>query len=248
MMNHSNKIEMRDWDQYNTTTTMMNSSYSTPTAIGSYTQLDYHLQEKKKLPPPPPPPPRHHHITNPNIIVDNQSCDHNNNKGQVEIPNRRQSHLYTPFHDNNALSDNNNYNNRRSYYASNLAPIDTTISNSSLSRSATWQPSTSSTPSMSHEQQQSIPLYHTTISGNHHQQHYLSPVNADIPARRTSRNYTNNPEIQAKLDAMLSSDRALFLSTVLHNTNLGIETSSSTTHGTTTVIYRRSTTPASRPI
>lgn len=38
---------------------------------------------------------------------------------------------------------------------------------------------------------------------------------SDIPARRTSRNYSGNPEIQAKMNALLNSDRATYISNLL---------------------------------
>lgn len=39
---------------------------------------------------------------------------------------------------------------------------------------------------------------------------------SDIPTRRTSRNYYNNPEVEAKLNALLNSDRANHLSQLIH--------------------------------
>ncbi|KAI9257585.1 hypothetical protein EDC94DRAFT_614894 [Helicostylum pulchrum] len=114
------------------------------------------------------------------------SIEATSNRNDIEIPNRRQSHLYTPFHGN--IPDDYK---RRSCY---LAPLDANISSSSLTRSATWQPSST-----------------TTTTTN---EHVL--LDADIiPDRRTSRNYAANPEIQARLDAMLNSDRTTYLSTVL---------------------------------
>jgi hypothetical protein len=174
----SNKLEVRERD-------LMNTSYSTPTATGSYTHL--------------------------------RNADTNKPSGDVEIPNRRQSHLYTPFHNNIDQGTtpvvDNIYNKRRSYYTSSLSPLDANISSASLTRSATWQPSTSASPN-------------------------TQTPNVDIiPDRRTSRNYANNPEIQARLDAMLNSDKTSYLATVLHN---GAPPS------TNTNVNRRSTTPANR--
>lgn len=144
-----------------------NLSYSTPIPT-----------TQPALPPPPPP-------------AAAAACDN------VEIPNRRQSHLYTPFHKED--------NKRRSYYSQQLSPT-ANISSSSLTRSATWQASTAS----NHTQTQKVEL---------------------IPDRRTSRNYADNPEIQAKLDAMLHSDKASYLTAVLQN-------------GSNNNINRRSTTPS----
>jgi hypothetical protein len=144
---------------------------------------------------------------------------------QIQIPNRRQSHLYTPFHNQFQDIDTNNTvipDKRRSYYVSQLAPIpDASNSTSSLSRSASWQPSSSSS-ALSSPQQLHI------------------PVVDNIPARRTSRNYSEDPEIQAKLDAILSSEKAYFLSHVLHNNDALTRNNPN--------MYRRSTTPSSRPL
>ncbi|KAI9363633.1 hypothetical protein BD770DRAFT_424587 [Pilaira anomala] len=151
-----------------------------------------------------------------------------NHHSDIEIPSRRQSHLYTPFHKNNKntepseiiLSDSSELYQRRSYYSAQLTTntntTDLNISTSSLTRSATWQPSGAS-PS-------------TVI--NNTLEHPDQSLHADcIPDRRTSRNYAANPEIQARLNAMLNSDRASYLSSVLQ----------SSTNNTT--VHRRSTTP-----
>jgi hypothetical protein len=216
---NSNKLEIRDRDQY-----MMNNSLSTPTTIGSYTQLRSEYNNIKS-------------VNAPEIVIDNQSCN------EIKIPSRRQSHLYTQFHDssNEYTSNNTNmintdyYNSkRRSYYTSNLAPIDASISNSSLTRSATWQPSSSLSANNTANT--------ANTPGN---KQYITPINADsIPARRTSKNYANNPNIQAKLDAMLNSDRTFYLSNAIHqNNNSGHIDSSSSNNSS---MYRRSTTPGNR--
>ncbi|CAO3606805.1 unnamed protein product [Mucor hiemalis] len=236
----SGNMEIRERDQY-----MMNSSFSTPTAVGSYTQLNYRQD-------PPPSTPIHKvtytPIKGPNIIIQqSQDCDMKKGGEEIQIPNRRQSHLYTPFHETNTLSgDNDNYtynNTRRSYYVSNLAPIDTDISNASLSRSATWQPSSSSNNATATTAINNNNIALLNTPGNSNCQ-YLGPQ-TDIPARRTSRNYANNPEIQAKLDAMFNSDRAHLLSTVIHNYNVEQEPVD-TANNNNTIIYRRSTTPGNR--
>lgn len=129
------------------------------------------------------------------------------NHSDIEIPNRRQSHLYTPFH--GTVPDDYK---RRSCY---LAPSDANVSSASLTRSATWQPSTS-----------------TTAATNDH-----VLLGSDIiPDRRTSRNYAANPEIQARLNAMLNSDRTAYLSTVLQSNH---REGSGSSH-----VQRRSTTPS----
>lgn len=240
------EVVVKERDQY-----MMNSSFSTPTAVGSYTQLNY---TQDTNPPPPPATPAHKvnyaYIKGPNIIIQQSQDGDVVKKGgeEIQIPDRRQSHLYTPFHDSNTLHNDNNttnytyQNTRRSYYVSNLAPIDTDISNSSLSRSATWQPSSSASSSVNNATTtNNISLLNTP--GNNNCQ-YLGPQ-TDIPARRTSRNYANNPEIQAKLDAMFNSDRANLLSTVIHNYNVE-QSPTATNSNNNTIIYRRSTTPGSR--
>lgn len=151
-----------------------------------------------------------------------------NHHSDIEIPSRRQSHLYTPFHKNNTntepseiiLSDSSELYQRRSYYSAQLTTTTTTttdlnISTSSLTRSATWQPSGAS----------------STVNNNT-LEHQNQSFHADcIPDRRTSRNYAANPEIQARLNAMLNSDKASYLSSVLQ----------SSTNNTT--VHRRSTTP-----
>jgi hypothetical protein len=160
------------------------------------------------------------------------------NDSEIQIPNRRQSHLYTPFHNQfqdinnnegveNVISDANTK--RRSFYGNQLSPIPdlSNSSTSSLSRSASWQPSSSTASSA------------TLLSP-----HQLQNSTMDsIPARRTSRNYSEDPEIQAKLNAILSSEKGYFLSHVLHNNN-----NSETLNNNNTNVYRRSTTPASRPL
>ncbi|KAG2202072.1 hypothetical protein INT47_006264 [Mucor saturninus] len=132
----------------------------------------------------------------------------------IEIPNRRQSHLYTPFHQKTqgleVPKEEEDLNKRRSYY---LTQADNTHygSSASLTRSATWQPTTNN---LHHTQNGQVEL---------------------IPDRRTSRNYANNPEIQARLDAMLQNDKTSYLSSVLQN------------HPpTSSAMNRRSTTPSSR--
>lgn len=95
-----------------------------------------------------------------------------------QIPNRRQSHLYN----SDTVSLDNYQLKRRSYL-----PPSHNESSSSLTRSATWQPSTpKNTQINAHNDNLNID---------------------DIPTRRTSRNYSDNPEIQAKLNAVLNSDR-----------------------------------------
>lgn len=113
---------------------------------------------------------------------DNYYCSQ---KLDLEIPNRRQSHLYTPYHQQQQIVDTSDtvsldtYQYKRRSYL----PPSNNESSSSLTRSATWQPSSS--------QQQNT--------------HNLKVD--DIPTRRTSRNYSDNPEIQAKLNAVLNSDK-----------------------------------------
>jgi hypothetical protein len=40
-------------------------------------------------------------------------------------------------------------------------------------------------------------------------------IETDIPTRRTSKNYNSNPEIEAKMNVLLNSDRASYLSHIL---------------------------------
>jgi hypothetical protein len=197
--NHdSNKLEIISRENY-----MMNNSFSTPTTIiETYTQLRSEYNNLTQT---------YSTGSSPRIVV-NKQTDEGSNSNDIKIPNRRQSHLYTPYHDRNeftstdpatTLTATDYYNSkRRSYYLA--PPVDSSLSinNSSLTRSATWQPSTS---------QYAI----NNTPGNSNNQ----PI-TDIPARRASRNYANNPEIQAKLDAMLNSDKAFFLlKTPAYNTS-----------------------------
>lgn len=126
----------------------------------------------------------------------------------IEIPNRRQSHLYTPFHQVFEKEEEEDMYKEKPY----LTTIDNHThygSSASLTRSATWQPS------------------------SHHTQQTATTVEL-IPDRRTSRNYANNPEIQARLDAMLQNDKTCYLSSVLQQ------------QPTSSAMNRRSTAPSSR--
>ncbi|KAL9536669.1 hypothetical protein MBANPS3_012465, partial [Mucor bainieri] len=155
---------------------------------------------------------------------------------QVQIPDRRQSHLYTLYlnkEDQEGGSDEAttliDYR-HKSYYQSQLSPainvIDVTSSSSTtLTRSATWQPS-SSTSQMPppnqylspHSPPPPVPPHAFVASPS------LSTAQGTaenmIPARRTSRNYSEDPEIQAKLDALLQSEKATYLSHMIQNNNL----------------------------
>ncbi|CAO3700924.1 unnamed protein product [Rhizopus stolonifer] len=129
----------------------------------------------------PPPPPLPSHDAEP-LIQKNQE-----NISEIKIPARHQSRLYTPFH-NETLSAEENDNNsqeykRRSCYS---ARLSTNIQSSSLTRSASWQPSSSS-------------------NSNIDQRNVLQC----IPDRRTSRNYAQDPDIQAKLNEMIQSEKTL---------------------------------------
>ncbi|KAI8350148.1 hypothetical protein BD560DRAFT_439072 [Blakeslea trispora] len=124
---------------------------------------------------------------------------------QIEIPDRRQSQLYTIYH-NPGQELQINVNKRRSFYACqptepDNAPSTSCSSSSSLTRSATWQPSSNN----------------NTHSNNDNETH-LQPADI-IPARRTSRNYSEDPEIQAKLNAVLNSERTFHLSHILRENN-----------------------------
>ncbi|KAF1807451.1 hypothetical protein V8B55DRAFT_1465853 [Mucor lusitanicus] len=184
---------------------------------------------------------------------------HHRQQQQVQIPDRRQSHLYTLYlnkEDQEGGSEEEattliDYR-HKSYYQSQLSPainvIDVTTSNSSttLTRSATWQPS-STTSQMPPSNQYLSP--HPTPSPppppvpphGHAACPSLTTAQGTaenmIPARRTSRNYSEDPEIQAKLDALLQSEKATYLSHMIQNNNLS-----------NTNMYRRSTTPKSRKL
>lgn len=165
---------------------------------------------------------------------------------QVQIPDRRQSHLYTLYLNREAEEGSEEVTalidyRHKSYYQSQLSPainvIDVSSSNSTtLTRSATWQPS-SSTSQMPPPNQFLSPQLppppvppHTFVAST-----AQATTENMIPARRTSRNYSEDPEIQAKLDALLQSEKAAYLSHMIQNSNLS-----------NTNMYRRSTTPKSR--
>ncbi|CAO3634413.1 unnamed protein product [Mucor fragilis] len=178
---------------------------------------------------------------------------HRQQQQQVQIPDRRQSHLYTLYlnkEDQEGGSEEAttliDYR-HKSYYQSQLSPainmVDATSSTSTtLTRSATWQPSSSTSqipPSNQYLSPHSPPPPvppHAFVAS-------LSPSTAQgtaenmIPARRTSRNYSEDPEIQAKLDALLQNEKATYLSHMIQNNNLS-----------STNMYRRSTTPKSRKL
>ncbi|CAO0789695.1 unnamed protein product [Mucor circinelloides] len=165
---------------------------------------------------------------------------------QVQIPDRRQSHLYTLYLNREAEEGSEEVTalidyRHKSYYQSQLSPainvIDVTSSNSTtLTRSATWQPSSSTSqipPSNQFLSPQLPPPPvppHTFVAST-----TQATAENMIPARRTSRNYSEDPEIQAKLDALLQSEKAAYLSHMIQNSNLS-----------NTNMYRRSTTPKSR--
>ncbi|KAI9279890.1 hypothetical protein BY458DRAFT_545048 [Sporodiniella umbellata] len=105
-------------------------------------------------------------------------------EADIKIPTRHQSRLYTPFHHDSPVADidNNQEYKRRSCYS---ARLSTNTSNASLTRSASWQPSSS------HQQGSS----HATLQS--------------IPDRRTSKNYTQDPDIQARLNELMKSEKTL---------------------------------------
>ncbi|CEP19020.1 hypothetical protein [Parasitella parasitica] len=145
-------------------------------------------------------------------------------------PDQQQSQLYTISHGREEEREEEpttlfEYN-HKAYSATQHSPsinvMDNKTSNStSLTRSATWQPSSSSLPPPP-----PVPPHGTLFP--------LSSATEDmIPTRRTSRNYSDNPEIQAKLSAVLNSQKTLYLSNMIQsNPNM----------------YRRSTTPKSRKL
>ncbi|KAK4517393.1 uncharacterized protein ATC70_000728 [Mucor velutinosus] len=170
---------------------------------------------------------------------------------QVQIPDRRQSHLYTLYlnkEDQEGESEEAttliDYR-HKSFYQSQLSPainvIDVTSSSSTtLTRSATWQPSSSTSqvpPSNQylspHPSPPPVPPHAFIVSPSHPTAQ--GTAENMIPARRTSRNYSEDPEIQAKLDALLQSEKATYLSHMIQNNNLS-----------NTNMYRRSTTPKGR--
>lgn len=226
----------------------MRSSLSAPTTAPLHREADKHISTdprrdvQQRQP-----------ISRTEIVVTNSiECnpDNNINEPMIQIPNRRQSHLYTPFHDQfQGISRNNNdaesvisdaSSKRKSCYVSHLSPIPDQSNSTSLSRSASWQPSSSSAPSSA------------LLSP-----HQLQNATIDnIPARRTSRNYSEDPEIQAKLDAILNSEKTYFMSHALHNTNDYYDNNNTNNNNSSngalnknnTNMYRRSTTPANRPL
>lgn len=232
--NNSNKLEILNREHY-----LMTTSFSSPTTtIGTYTQLRAEYNTLTQA-------------LSPEIQINNKNCDENIKANQdIIIPSRRQSNLYTPYHDRNEFTStspistlNTDYYNskRRSYYLA--PPTDASMSNnaSSLSRSATWQPSSSLSASSNTTAATIINDIPRESCDHDH------ITNADIiPARRTSRNYATNPEIQAKLDAMLKSDKAVFLSKTLaqhhHHTQNG-ESNQLSNNDTNSNVRRRSTTP-----
>ncbi|GAN02582.1 hypothetical protein MAM1_0024d02026 [Mucor ambiguus] len=172
---------------------------------------------------------------------------------QVRIPDRRQSHLYTLYmnkEDQEGGSEEAttliDYR-HKSYYQSQLSPVINVIdvassSSTTLTRSATWQPSstTSQIPPSNqylspHSPPPPVPPHAFAAPPS------LSAAQGTtenmIPARRTSRNYSEDPEIQAKLDALLQSEKATYLSHMIQNNN-----------SSNTNMYRRSTTPKSRKL
>jgi hypothetical protein len=106
------------------------------------------------------------------------------NKSEIKIPTRHQSRLYTPDILSVELDTSNRQEyKRRSCYSARLSTAYLQGS-SSLTRSASWQPT----------------------SSNHNTNNNVLDC---IPDRRTSRNYAQDPDIQAKLNEMISSERTL---------------------------------------
>ncbi|KAI8641715.1 hypothetical protein BD408DRAFT_417801 [Parasitella parasitica] len=152
------------------------------------------------------------------------------NPQQIQTPGRRQSHLHNTSYESEKGREKKSttlfeYNHKAycaAQHSSSHHAMDGSPNNStSLARSATWQPSSSSLPPPP-----PVPPHDNLFA--------LSTATENmIPTRRTSRNYSENPEIQAKLNAVLNSEKAVYLSSVIHNN---------------TSMCRRSTTPKSRKV
>jgi hypothetical protein len=109
---------------------------------------------------------------------------------KLEIPLRHQSRMYTPYHNSPSNSTLNNSSSniikRQSY---NGKDNFNKSLYSQLNRSASWQP------------QREKPTIHESNND----------ILKEIPDRRTSRNYVNDPEAQAKLESLLNNERFLYV-------------------------------------
>ncbi|KAI8884969.1 hypothetical protein K501DRAFT_284550 [Backusella circina FSU 941] len=114
---------------------------------------------------------------------------------KLEIPLRHQSRMYTPYHNPTPSSDANNASSniiKRQSYNGKDSPNKSFYSQ--LNRSASWQPQ---------RQQQKEKITLNNESNN--------DILKEIPDRRTSRNYVNDPEAQAKLESLLNNERFFYI-------------------------------------
>ncbi|ORE11531.1 hypothetical protein BCV72DRAFT_219689 [Rhizopus microsporus var. microsporus] len=128
------------------------------------------------------------------------SASHNGSSSEIKIPSRHQSRYYSQIYGNNPLPSADVVNKtiqtdyKRRSCSARLSPnID--VNGSSLTRSASWQPSSQNQ------------------SGNNDPKHVLY----SIPDRRTSRNYSQDPNIQAKLNEMLNNERTQLISQIIQH-------------------------------
>lgn len=128
------------------------------------------------------------------------SASHNGSSSEIKIPSRHQSRYYSQIYGNSPLPSADAINKtiqtdyKRRSCSARLSPnID--VNGSSLTRSASWQPSSQNQ------------------SGNNDPKHVLY----SIPDRRTSRNYSQDPNIQAKLNEMLNNERTQLISQIIQH-------------------------------
>ncbi|KAI8880375.1 hypothetical protein K501DRAFT_275627 [Backusella circina FSU 941] len=129
---------------------------------------------------------------------------HDDSISDVEIPLRRQSRLYTPYHEELPPTPYGLTNNRLSNQQ-----IYGDYNNSQLTRSVSWNPQ----KQQEQQQEQPLPLRSnrpiriiTDQDTRPDESTYKK-----IPDRRTSRNYANDPEAQARLNHLLSTERRFFV-------------------------------------
>ncbi|KAI7904453.1 uncharacterized protein BX663DRAFT_505095 [Cokeromyces recurvatus] len=121
-----------------------------------------------------------------------QQRDNIENKEIIHIPKRHQSYLYNPI----INVDKMNYLERKAYCTNQASSfVDNSIITSSLLSTKTMASLPNASSTVSHHQKN---------DNSQLQQPVLLPnKNITIPTRRTSKNYSKDPEIQAKLNALI---------------------------------------------
>jgi hypothetical protein len=136
--------------------------------------------------------------------IEINSYMHDDSISDIEIPLRRQSRLYTPYHENPSPVPYGMANSRSSNQQ-----IHGDYTNSQLTRSVSWNPQ--KLQDQHQDQPLPLPRNRPITMINHQDTRSNESVNKVIPDRRASRNYANDPEAQARLNHLLSTERRFFI-------------------------------------